>query len=159
MRLVLLARLIVPLIALLESGCVTESWRGDTSFTAEERTAIEEGNEWLAAHTDQPARIIVWDLSPDEDAPRYSIRDARLADPEFAKRSSAHRIRFDRAQFDAYPPEVRLRFYRLAAAHEFGHELGMKHHAGSGVMSPVLDVKGIWTMQDIVECRRVGACD
>ncbi len=149
----LLAALLVVL-----GGCGSNVWHGETSFTEDERAEIEAGNTWLTFHMGLPADVIVWDLPPGGDAPMYSIRDGAVPSPEIARRYSHHRIRFDREQFSAYPHDERMRRYRVLAAHEFGHDHGMRHHAGPGVMNELVDINAVWTLQDIAECCRVGEC-
>lgn len=155
-------RIVLALIyACLMCGCGTNVWHGDTSFTPQERDAIESGDAWLAERIGASPHIIIWDLdlSPDDDAPMYSIRSGVVSEPPIAMQSH-HRIRFDRARFDAlYELDDRLRYYRMCAAHEFGHEAGMHHHDGPGLMNPSPEIDARWTMQDIVECRRSGVCD
>lgn len=137
-------------------GCAPDhTWHGDTSFTLEERAAIETANEWLASRLGDDAYAIVWDLPPGDEAPAYSIRNGRVPAPFMATREH-HRIRIDTSMFS--PGPYRIGALTQVTAHEFGHERGMEHHEGEGLMNPIEDTALHWTSLDEDECKRVSAC-
>ncbi len=148
---------LVTVMALVSlAGCSPDHvWHGDVSFTDEERQAIEAGAAFVAEQTGQEPLAIVWDLPPGDEAPNRSIRSGHTLPNTNAMRLG-HLIRIDTAQFVG--PE---RIGQLAAvtAHEVGHEYGLEHHAGLGIMS-----EGgcggtlTWSAGDVAGCIRDGVC-
>lgn len=141
------------------AGCADDGahvWHADTSFTDEERASIEVGNAWLAVHMEVAPKVVVWDLSPGDDAPSYSIRNGPVPAPFDATRTADHRIRIDMSMHET-PGPYRLTTLECVAAHELGHENGLEHHAGPGLMAPYSGWYLTWSPEDAIESKRAQA--
>lgn len=123
------------------------TWEGTTDFTAEERSQIEEAQEFICAKTNRACSPIEWTRPPGDRSPYGIIRDESLHADE---RHTTLGV-FDGRLF--LRPGDRI---RRVAAHEFGHVTGMTDLApGAGLMSHEIPSNELeWTAADEAECRR-----
>lgn len=126
------------ILALLAAGCAAgtdDVWHGDTAFTLDERSAIESGAAFTAAHVGQPVPVIIWDGAPDYSHHERGIRREHI---DQAKWGAPGIVTL------AYGNEYGITFepglgsvQEAVAAHEFGHSFGLVHHAEPGLMNPI----------------------
>lgn len=133
-------RLVFMACALLLGGCGADDdvWHGDVAFTAEERSAIEDGAAFTASHTGRPVPVILWD---GEDTGRRIFR--RKPYPQHCDPCVAY------ASNDKMWIEPGF-VWTHVAAHEWGHAFGMKHVDRGLMQKHVAALE--WTDEDTAEC-------
>lgn len=129
--------------------------RGDVTFTAEERAAIERGEEWLATQVGADPFGIVWDLphpARPEDAPAYSVTRARPV-RGVGFYDGHYRVTLN-------PDATTIDGLERFTAHEIGHFRGLDHHIGCGLMSDEgqRDTLPEWTPEDEHACVVARVC-
>ncbi len=132
------------------AGCSeTQSFHGDVAFTAEERAAIERGNAFISEHTGRDPFDIVWDASDTSDTGNGPTIVRGVSGPWDGHGWISGIEVVETTDFD-----------RLAAiaAHEFGHQRGLGHHTGPGVMSHDAAIGIVWTTEDRAACVRDHVC-
>jgi hypothetical protein len=128
-------------------GCSeTQPFHGDVSFTAEERESVERGNAFLAQHVGQEPFAIVWDGDGTESLAISKGVRVGLA---------GHNDGTGRIQIGEGMASVRL---SAVVAHELGHERGLSHHNGAGLMGIDGTDSLVWTADDQASCELDGIC-
>ena len=154
-------------LACAMGGCVTETpLRGDVTFTAEERAAIERGNAWVAERISREPYAIVWDLPHAETGAAepftitHRISGGPYAEPGHGSPGAFYapqgRAFFAESRVELHPSDPRT--LAAVAAHEFGHLHGLTHHHGVGLMSDNDGASLSWTDADRAQCVVDGVC-
>lgn len=145
------------LVAVLAGGmlsCTSEAtWRGDSSFTEEERGEIERGAAWLHHMAGQEPPVIAWETLGDD-----RFRTIRRND-----HPTAERMGECTAEDEIFLPSGGGAVTQSAglAAHEFAHcILGFKDDPGSvGLMGQGVWRGLIWSDAEEAQCRaHPGVC-
>ena len=138
--------LVLVLMTLVGCSSETRTFRGDVSFTAEERAEIERAIAWLVEQENVGGEpfAIVWDL-PHESAPAdFTIvcgdRDSYAVTGFTADTG--------RVELSPARDRARLPILAILAAHEFAHMRGIGHHTGTGVMNSHISTELVWTESD-----------
>lgn len=137
------------LFAVVGAGCserVPAPTHGDVTFTAEERTHIEDGARFAAEHTGVPFDGIAWDAPHRDDA----------CEPGTIRRAPGLVGALARARCIDVGEEM-SDFLVPLYAHEVCHWYGMRH-VEAGLMQP-LGMRLEWSDDDQAECVRAGLCD
>ncbi len=141
------------ILALALTGCYVnhtptdpDVYHADTAFTYSERMAIDEGARYLGDHTGHNF-VIVYDMTTEE---THAIHRGRTPDqPENSSGyfdGTANNIFLDMAVVHQADKDFPT-FVAAAAAHEFGHAIGMSHHEGAGIMNATPESL-TWTTED-----------
>lgn len=140
-----------------------DTYHGDETFTAEERTAIEAGDVWITACTGVDAFPIEWDLAHPEPGTIFP-RSLRVivkgtTNSERLGATYHHRLEIDDG--------LRADLLVVVAAHEFGHARGLVDLPAdtAGVMNPWPGAAASegpvaleWTAADQDACVEKGVC-
>lgn len=125
----------------------------DAGFTAEEQTEIlEAAADWNAV-SEHPIALdthAAWHVSPATSKAWTGIHEPSKERIELVSIAKLNDACFNGDGKGAFRTVVR---------HEFGHALGLQHIAGEGTMAPGHEcAQHELSADDMVECRRVGAC-
>ncbi len=133
-------------------GCATpiDEWHGDVTFSEEQRAAIERGNSFLAKRLNVRPYGIVWDAPHVDDStpcPYATIckRGRIESPPSCAGKDGCGGRGSVQIDPDASPNVDSL---AAMAGHEFGHERGLRHHEGPGLMNPTVPLFPMWAEGD-----------
>lgn len=138
--------LLVVLLMLLLGCSETRTFRGDMSFTPEERAEIERANAWLVEQEDVGGEpfSIVWDL-PHESAP---VDFTIVCGERDSYAVTGFTADTGRVELSPASNRARLPILAILAAHEFAHMRGIGHHTGTGVMNSHISTELVWTESD-----------
>jgi hypothetical protein len=147
--------LVLVLWALLAlSGCAAPEfvWHADVTFTAEERAELAQALAWTSSHVGDPSPPrILYDLPHPAD-------DQHGAEGTIIRREGATQtggIEFNSVWAielaAGAPGSTNETWFRVIAAHEFGHWYGLVH-VSSGLMQH-LGPQWTWSAEDAADCR------
>lgn len=155
-------RLVVLAVVLGVAGCgggeTRTSFRGDVTFTTDERAAIERGDAFLGTSVGGVPFGVVWDLP-------HGAVDERTIMRGSTTRNFGLTVN-GRIEIDADRADGDLEELATLSAHELGHVRGLPHnaHDGRGVMcgfdkdGDSCDFRLVWTDADMADCLAAHVC-
>jgi hypothetical protein len=161
-RLKVMGKLLIAMLLGLSLSCASKQdpMHGDVSFTAEERSAIERGNVFIAERVGQEPYDIVWDLPhPTDPSSGGALTIVRgCSRPTFSGTGEINghvEIAPDRLVASGSTEDL-----AVIAAHEFGHTRRLQHLPAdvAGLMNPSTEHSLVWTDADQAKCLADGIC-
>ncbi len=144
-------RIVVALLLLLTPACTCEpepDWHGDVRFSAEERTAIERGEAWLATSAGRQPSTFAWDYVATERVEPRTVRRENTGHTGLCH-DGTRAVSLDPDDPNAMPGTL-----DGLAAHEMAHcELGLVDDPKSdGIMHRVTPM--LWTAREQAQLHR-----